>query len=290
MTASTQAVSCQRSVGEKSSSLLLRWAGSKRASVQRLASYWGTGYERYIEPFAGSACLFFQVKPKCALLADINPELINALKQLKKHPTALHASLVSLDVNEDAYYAIRRVLPSTLSEFQRAVRFFYLNRYCFNGLYRTNRAGLFNVPYSGSRNGPFPPSSKFVDSASVLANARLLCVDFERTVTENVCAGDFVYLDPPYAINNRRVFRQYDPTSFGLADIQRLTGCIAEIEARGAFFVLSYADCPESRKAFSKWFRESAMIQRNIAGFAAGRRRSREMIYSNIAPSGNTND
>ena len=132
--------------------------GSKRQLVPTLARYWEPGYSRYVEPFAGSARLFFHLAPPRALLGDINADLIATYAQLRKSGAAVHRALKALESGRRAYKDLRKADPSSLAGPARAARFIYLNHYCFNGLYRTNRLGQFNVPYGGDKTGPLPGS------------------------------------------------------------------------------------------------------------------------------------
>src|ERR1035441_10567535 len=120
------------------------------------------------------------------------------------------------------YYRVRKQDRGCLDAGGRAARFIYLNRYCFNGLYRTNLAGHFNVPFASSGTGGVPPLEVCLGNARLLRNAELICGDFDSVVRDHVRAGDFVYLDPPYAVANRRIFRQYGPHTFGLDDLDKL--------------------------------------------------------------------
>jgi DNA adenine methylase len=266
------------------SASVIRWAGSKRRLLPRLAQYWSEDCTRYVEPFVGSAALFFLLRPGSAILGDINGELVNALAQLSRHPKRLHSSLVALPRSRRLYEDYRRQSPMGLSRFDRAVRFFYLNRYCFNGLYRTNTQGRFNVPYAPARSGRFPPIERFVECGRLLRRASLREVDFEELIRAEVGRADFVYLDPPYAVANRRLFRQYGPDTFGLQDIDRLGSILQHIDSVGARFVLSYADSVEARRLFGKWYYRRVRVQRNVAGFAASRRGSVEVLISNAVP------
>ena len=118
----------------------------------------------------------------------------------------------------------------------------------------------------------------------MLRRATIVEGDFEKILSDVVRKGDFVYLDPPYAVGNRRVFRQYGPQSFGLADLERLQAVLEEIHARGARFVLSYAWCSEAKRMFSRWSQCRVYTQRNIAGFSQHRRKAAELTLSNTAP------
>ncbi len=260
----------------------LRWAGSKRKLLPKLIPYWGTGYVRYIEPFTGSGALFFALQPKDALLIDVNKHLIEALRVVRDKPSDVHAQLSAMETSKSSYYKLRSRDPGGMTKMDRAVRFIFLNRFCFNGLYRTNMAGGFNVPYAASRTGGIPPLETFVQTAAMLRCASLRASDFETVLRKEVRAGDFVYLDPPYAVGNRRIFRQYGPQTFGLEDLARLKRVLTEVNARGAHFLLSYACCKEVKEYFGEWKQRRVYTQRNIAGFSRHRRRAAETIVSNI--------
>lgn len=169
----------------------------------------------------------------------------------------------------------------TRSPIKAAARFIFLNRFCFNGLYRTNNQGVFNVPYGGNRTGSLPSKDHLRSIADMLRNCELESRDFEATV-EQAGEGDFVYLDPPFAVGNRRIFRQYGPSNFGYEDLQRLSKSLKRADSRGASFVLSYAYCKEALTEFSFWPKRKVMVRRNIAGFAESRKTAAELIISNI--------
>lgn len=260
----------------------LRWAGSKRKLLPKLTPYWRKEFGRYIEPFAGSSALFFALRPDSAVLSDTNGQLIAALEVVREMPELVHAALVSIDASKEVYYAIRSQDPIELTRFDAAVRFIYLNRFCFNGLYRTNLAGEFNVPYAASGTGGIPNLELFMADAALLKNAILRVGDFETIVRQEARAGDFVYLDPPYAVGNRRIFKQYGPHTFGRDDLERLRLLLIELDNRGTHFLLSYASCTETTEFFSFWNRRRVYTQRNIAGFSKHRRRAAETIITNI--------
>lgn len=264
---------------------ILRWAGSKRQLLPVLAPYWSNSYSRYVEPFAGSCSLFYRLRPDYALLADKNVDLMDAYQVLRSSPKALHAAVSSLAADAWVYERVRELRRESLSKFQRAARFIYLNRNCFNGIYRTNLKGDFNVPYATYKQGLLPTLHDFVAASDLLERADLRAWDFGTTLRH--CAkGDFVYLDPPFAVTKRRVFRQYGPRTFEIADISRLALHLGKLDRRGIAFVLSYADCKESRTLASDWLHRRVRVRRNIAGFAGARRRSYELLITNIAQSG----
>lgn len=258
----------------------LRWAGSKRKLLPLLEQFWRPTDGTYIEAFAGSACLFFHLSPPRAVLNDCNAELISAYEVLRTHPLLLHEVLQDMPCNEQFYYEVRRRTEG-LDKFESAVRFFFLNRYCFNGIYRTNKAGAFNVPFAGRKTGGFPRRSRWLDAARVLRAATLVSDDFESIVLNNVSAGDFVYLDPPYAVSNRRVFVQYNASEFGNDDLRRLSSVMRQVDQAGAVFVVSYAHSPETKELSRGWYTCQTTAQRNVAGFSKHRRRATEVLITN---------
>jgi len=260
---------------------VFRWAGSKRKILPTLAEYWNPKYSRYVEPFAGSAALFFSLQPDRAVLGDVNSDLIDAYKVIRDRPDDVHRAVTKIARNSDTYYAVRKRNPSRLSAFNRAVRFVYLNRYCFNGIYRTNNDGHFNVPYAHTKPGVVPPIERFRRCATLLQRADLRVGDFGN-VLKTVRKGDFVYLDPPYVVESRRVFRKYDERDFSHSDLERLKTHVVAIVNKGASFILSYADCAEVRKLFSEWRMRRVRVRRNVAGFVSARRLANEVVVTNI--------
>jgi DNA adenine methylase len=261
----------------------LRWAGSKRTLLARLRSYWLGGTTRYIEPFCGSSCLFFDIQPEQAILGDLNEELIFALRAIKRSPYLVLESLRRLRIARSEYYRVRALSPSSLAGAERAARFLYLNRTCFNGIYRTNLKGQFNVPYGPPRSGRKIDDSTILDAARALDGASLVHGDFEGTLAR-ARRGDFVYLDPPYVLDNRRVFREYIPGSFAACDLERLAMQLRRLEKLGANFLISYADSPEARKLLRAWKPRRVRVRRHIAGFSHYRRNAYELIAANFYP------
>lgn len=253
----------------------IRWAGSKRQHLPLLKSFWSDTFSRYVEPFAGSAILFFNLNPARALLGDINKELISTFKTVRDHPTQVHKTLKAIPKGPIHYKRVRK------ENLERAARFIYLNRFCFNGLYRTNLKGEFNVPYGGKRSGSIPTQEHLIGSARHLKRATLFCGDFQETLSK-VRRGDFVYLDPPYAVSNRRIFTEYGEKPFTVPDIEVLGKLLSRIDRKGAKFVLSYADCSEARKAFVQWKTKRVLTRRSVAGFHGARRNAYELCVTNL--------
>jgi DNA adenine methylase len=258
---------------------LFRWAGSKRQLLSELMRHVPSTYRGYIEPFSGSACLFFALRPSIAILSDLNYELIHAYSVLRTHPTLLYRAVAGMPLSKRHYYSLRGKKPDGLDDLARAARFVYLNRCCFNGVYRLNQDGLFNVP-RGKRPGAIPEHSHFIKCANALRRATLSAGDFELTVSRAE-AGDFVYLDPPYAKSGSRRRGEYGYLSFDVGDIDRLGRCLKDLDKKNATFLLSYADSAEIRAVSSKWYQRTILVRRHVAGFQQHRAIVREILVSN---------
>jgi DNA adenine methylase len=258
----------------------LRWAGSKRKQIARLRGFWSDKHTGYIEPFAGSACLFFSIEPAIAILGDTNRELIELYRVVRDDPERLYRRLCHIRRDLRTYERWRSLNPRSLDRDTRALRFLYLNRNCFNGIYRTNTLGKFNVPM-GKEQGAYFTKADLIRCSQLLGRASLVAGDFTKTVS-HLRAGNFVYLDPPYAVGSRRVFREYGKQPFEVDDIPRLSRCLSEIRSGGADFLVSYADCSEARALSSQWNAVRLPIKRHIAGFAGARKNAYEWLITNL--------
>jgi DNA adenine methylase len=259
----------------------LRWAGSKRKQIKRLGAFWSPErHDRYIEPFAGSACLFFSLAPPWAILGDTNKELIEVYRVVRECPNQLYKRLCDIQRDQETYKHWRDRDPHSLDRETRALRFLYLNRNCFNGIYRTNLDGQFNVPM-GRKVGAYFSEADLTRCAELLQVAQLVAGDFSETLSR-VTTGDFVYLDPPYAVNSRRIFREYGSHLFDTRDVSRLSECLIEVDRKGADFLVSYADCREARVLARKWNAARLPIRRHIAGFAGARKNAYEWLITNM--------
>jgi DNA adenine methylase len=258
----------------------LRWAGSKRRLVPILRTYWKSDYTRYLEPFAGSACLFFSLNPPKAVLGDVNADLISTYMEVKYRTDALIRKLSALQRSKQQYKKLRSAVPANLARTARAARFIYLNRFCFNGLYRTNLKGEFNVPYGGKKSGNVPSAKVFKLCSKRLKKTRLISGDFER-VLQQARKGDFVYMDPPFAVRSRRLFSEYHPDTFCGEDIARLRMWMEKLDKKGISFLVSYAESAEARVLAAGFACRRVSVKRNIAGFAGDRSNSVEILISN---------
>jgi len=264
---------------------LIRWAGSKKKLVPNLLAKTPASMGRYIEPFAGSACLFFALKPSKAILGDKNSDLIDTYRTIAKHPIRVLRLATSYPKTAKSYYEVRDKGNKHTSPLRRAANFIYLNRFCFNGLYRTNLEGKFNVPL-GSRTGGFLSEIDFRASARALSRATLLCGDFEKTISR-ARYGDFVYMDPPYALAERIDRNEYGSNSFAIWDIPRLIDSLRQLHEVGARFLLSYAATKDLLGHLPKTRAKRISVRRHIAAEPSKRIITSEVLLDNKDVFGN---
>jgi DNA adenine methylase len=226
----------------------LKWAGGKRWLTRRALPS-PTQYERYVEPFLGSGAVFFAFGPPKALLSDLNAELIDLYQVMRDQPEQLLRALKAHHTSHSNsyYYKIRSWQPEDL--FERAARMLYLNRTCWNGLYRVNRKGEFNVPI-GTKSSVVFPDEDFRIFSERLRAADIICSDFEEVINE--CKkGDFLFVDPPYTVNhNLNGFLKYNEKIFRWEDQIRLKEALQRAIIRGVSVLMTNADHPSIRDLF----------------------------------------
>lgn len=256
----------------------LKWAGGKRWFVHNYSHLLPTKYKRYIEPFLGSGAVFFHLLPPKAILADVNSELINAYQQIKVVPNVIEKRLHRYQAlhNSEFYYMLRDKI--TDDPIERAIRFIYLNRTCWNGLYRVNLKGEFNVPMGTKTLIEFP--AKYLQTVSeYLKKATLLVSDFEPII-EAARDGDFVYIDPPYTVaHNTNNFIKYNAKLFSWEDQVRLCCAVKRAALRGVFIAISNAN-HESIKSLYAGFGQHHCVERVsvLSGKPDHRMRTTELI------------
>ena len=259
---------------------LIRWAGSKKKLIPLLKANIPKTFNKYIEPFCGSACLYFSLRPTKAVLSDINKELIVSYKTIRKDSKKITERLLGVEKCKTEYLRLRELDPSTLDEVERSYRFIYLNRFCFNGVYRTNREGKFNVPM-GTKTGNLPTPAKISDCAKALKGASLIYGDFKKTL-KYIEQGDFVYLDPPYTKEGAKNRGEYGHGSFDYQDIPTLISYLEKIDEKGAYFLLSYS-CDSALLDLlpSRWYKLELSVNRHVAGFKQHRSIAKEVLVAN---------
>jgi DNA adenine methylase len=238
-------------------------------------------WRRYFEPMAGGAALFFQSRPSRATIADINGELINFYRVLQAQPAPLISRLAKLHACRELYYAMRSSNPA--SSVDRAVRFAYLNRLAWNGLYRVNRSGHFNVPIGDRLPSTLWDFDELRAASSALSYVSLLTGDFAH-VLRYAREGDFVFLDPPYPRGAIGAvgFNRYASSFFTSSDHVRLSSTIKRLTKRGVLVMLALADRADLRGLYPATLRSTRVRSKAlIACNGSDRRKVAELILVN---------
>ena len=260
----------------------LKWPGGKRWLAKKYKEYFPKEYNMYIEPFLGSGAVFFSLQPKEAILSDINKELINLYVIMRDNPKELKGQLVCHQERhtKEHYYKIRDVMLT--DNLKCAGRLLYLNRACYNGMYRVNKQGKFNVPI-GTKNNFTYDIDQFDQYADCLKHATLICGDFYEIINK-AKKNDFIFADPPYATSGKANFTKYNDELFVWQDQLRLHEALVNAKARGAKIVLTNVYCKEIIEMYKNDGFYVHILQRssNIAGQADKRGKVKElMITSN---------
>jgi len=262
----------------------LRWAGGKGKLLKDLVNYMPTTYNRYIENFAGGASFFFHLRPKNAILIDCNSDLINFYKVLKNNTQELIEALKQ-HVNDEAYYYTVRDQKgmdqySDEVDIDKAARFLFLNKTCFNGLFRVNSKGLFNVPF-GFRNNPTINDAFLLEEcAESLADTHIERAHFSK-ILDYVKKDDFVYSDPPYDILDGNSFTGYNKDDFNQKDQQLVKNLCDELNRRGVKWMLSNANTAFIQDLYKEYVINVIEVHRYINSDAAGRGKVEEVVITN---------
>jgi DNA adenine methylase len=255
---------------------VVKWVGGKTRLLPELLARIPEQFGRYYEPFAGGAALFFRLAPRRAVLADSNADLIglydalatdvaSVIRRLQHHREA-H--------DEHHYYATRERWNDRDASWpaaERAAAFVYLNKTCFNGLWRVNRSGDFNVPIGRYTDPPICVPEALRAASTALARADLRCTDY-RSAIADAGKGDFVYFDPPYdPVTSTSSFTSYTADAFAGEDQRALADCARELVARGCRVMLSNSDTPFMRSIYRGFRIERVKCPRAINSNAARR-------------------
>lgn len=258
----------------------LKWAGGKRWLAIREELPNLGGFKRYVEPFLGSGAIYFHSAPKRSLLSDVNSELIELYMMMRDHPSDLYDLMKAHHKlhDKDYYYDIRRWRPT--KPIDRAARFLYLNRTCFNGLYRVNLKGDFNVPI-GTKSSVIFPGEDFSQYAKALKSADIAVRDFEKTLA--MCKrGDVAFIDPPYTVmHNANGFIKYNENLFKWSDQIRLRDAVDGAVRRGCAIMMTNADHQSVRDLYKDLLVYNSVSRRSVlSGSSEARGSTTEAIFT----------
>jgi DNA adenine methylase len=229
---------------------MLKWAGGKRNLLKHLIPLVPKNFKKYYEPFFGGGALFFAVQPINSVLSDTNSELIDCYKYVRDYPEEVISVLSTMENTKENYYKVREEKPE--SGLLKAARTIYLTTLSFNGIYRLNLKGKFNVPYGYKLHLNPCDEEKIFAVSKALQNAELVSGDFEKSII-NAERDDFIYFDPPYAIAQGNGFVKYNSKIFNWEDQVRLSIVAKELRNKGCKVMISNADVPEIRELYSEF-------------------------------------
>lgn len=259
---------------------IIKWAGGKRSLLASIVSLFPK-VDTYAEPFLGGGAVFFEMwnqkKLTNAVLSDSNKELMDMYRGVKSNPNEVIAYLKEHKNSPEDYYRVRSLDPSSLPLAERSARTIYLNRCGFNGLYRVNKKGLFNVPFGKYENPPICNSAAILAASEALQCATLFNGDFEE-VTEFLNPRDGAYFDPPYVPLTETSFTSYTLGGFSYTDHLRLKDIAQSLKDRKIHVVLSNSDTPEVRGLYKGWDLTEVKVRRSINSNGAGRGKVGELL------------
>lgn len=269
---------------------VVKWAGGKRQLLDRIGARTPQQFGRYFEPFFGGGAVFFDLHPDKVTVNDINSSLMSLYTRIKEDPEGVIHSVSEIDAAMpkdkaaagDFFYKQRE----RYNELMIAGKFgleldalmLFLNKHCFNGLYRVNSKGLFNVPFNGSTR-PLIDAENIRLVSAALQNAKLLNTDFEAAC-QDVQSGDFVFFDSPYAPIKADTFQDYTKEGFAKEDHERLASLFRRLDKRGAFLMLTNHNTALIRELYNDYHIETVSVRRAINSDAS-KRYGTEVIVTN---------
>lgn len=270
---------------------IVKWAGGKTQLLRELERHLPPAWNRYFEPFVGGGALFFRLSPSLVpgqvFLNDFNEELINLYQVVREQVEQLIEHLAEhkrryAKQPEAYYYHVRSLSVSSLSSVERAARLLFLNKTCYNGLYRVNRAGQFNVPFGRYKNPPILDPEGLRAASAALRKAELRHGDFEAAVA-GADTHDLIYFDPPYhPVSTTANFTSYTSQSFGEEEQRRLARLFRRLDEKGCYLILSNSDTPLIHELYAGYAIRIVQANRAINSNARRRKGATEVIVCNF--------
>ena len=251
---------------------IIKWCGGKTQCLEYIRERLPENFNTYFEPFLGGAAVLLDLNPATAVVSDINPELINMYQQVRDNVDSVLLELTVIDRAHETtddpkayYYLVREKYNKHLCDNNavQAARFIYLNKHCFNGLYRVNKKGEFNVPFNGKLSGRSFDPDHLRELSSRLQSAHITCSSFEDTV-KDALAEDFIFFDSPYAPLTPTSFTDYTKEGFSYEDHVRLANLFKELDSRGCYCMLTNHDTPLIRELYKDYNIEVVDVRRSI--------------------------
>ena len=262
---------------------IMKWAGGKTQMLSDIMPKIPKKYGKYIEPFIGGGALFFALNPDKAIIADRNPELINMYQQVADNVETVISYLKKYKNTKEDFYEVRSLDWLKLKKEEAAARMIYLNKTCFNGLYRVNKKGQFNVPFGKYKAPNFCDEEVLYAASDVLKKATIECGDYLSVLKKYAEPGDFIFLDPPYLpISEYSDFKRYTKEQFYEEDHIELAKEVKRLQELGCYVILTNSNHPLVHELYADYKIEVIQTKRYIS--CNGSKRKGEDIIVNILP------
>lgn len=262
---------------------ILKWAGGKTQLLNEILPKVPKQYGKYIEPFVGGGALFFALHPEQAVIADSNPELVNMYQEIANHVEDVIEYLHRYENTKEDFYRIRSLDWETLSKPEAAARMIYLNKTCFNGLYRVNRKGQFNVPYGKYKSPNFCDEDSLYAASNILDRVTIMCGDYLSVLMQYAEEGDFVFLDPPYLpVSEYADFKRYTKEQFYEEDHIELAKEVTRLQERGCHVILTNSNHPLVHELYAPYKIDVIPTKRYIS--CNGSKRTGEDVIVTVPP------
>ena len=268
----------------------VKWVGGKRQLIPHIEKRLPKKFNNYFEPFVGGGALFMHLKRENTVINDFSEELTNVYKQVKTNSRKLMKKLDELEENhklnpEEYYYKVREMDRheewSEVNKLFKAARFIYLNKTCFNGLYRVNKSGYFNVPFNKKETVNTYEKENIVNLSRFLRNGKvkIMTGDFEKSV-KNAKKGDFIFFDPPYDVLKKDTFESYTKEGFGVEGQKRLANLFKELDKKGCYVMLTNHNTELINELYKGYNIDVISVKRMVNADAKNRVGVETIIYN----------
>ena len=245
---------------------ILKWAGGKSQMLKYILPLIPNYSGRYIEPFLGGGAVYFALNPDNAIISDSNPELINMYRQVADNVESVITYLNKYKNDKELFYAVREQVWENLPKAEAAARMIFLNKTCFNGLYRVNKKGMFNTPFGNYKNPVICDEDRLRNASKILSKATLVCGDYLDVLKSYAKSGDFVFLDPPYVpVGKYGDFKRYTKEQFYDHNQIELADEVKRLVNLGCYVILTNSNHPLCRELYSEFKYEVVPTRRSIS-------------------------
>lgn len=264
---------------------ILKWAGGKSQMLDVLLPRVPKHYGKYIEPFFGGGALFFALRPENAVIADSNPELVNLYMQVRDHVEDVISALTGYKNEREQFLQARSLDWTKLSPIDAAARTVYLNKTCFNGLYRVNRKGQFNTPFGKYKNPKICDAQALREASKALRKTTIVCGDYTTVLAEYAEPDDFVFLDPPYIpVSEYSDFKRYTKEQFEISDHSRLAIEFSRLHSLGCHLLLTNSNHPLVHDLYGQYEIQVIPAKRSVACRAGSRTGEDTLVIAGPEP------